>query len=152
MEGKICFSAELLVLSIMELGTVWKIRTTGEGIVLPRLSPLRFQVFWVVTLTAGLVIPDVSKERAAFMFRGQGALGDHVLLKFLDPVPKKLPSCMELHISSPVVHSGPLTYELNSFARAGRNSSWSQVKTLYFPLEIMEIPIMRSEPPKAPLT
>jgi hypothetical protein len=25
-------------------------------------------------------------------------------------------------------YSGPLTYELNSFARAGRNSSWSKVK------------------------
>ena len=28
-------------------------------------------------------------------------------------------------------YSGPLTYELNSFPRAGRNSSWSQVKTIF---------------------
>jgi hypothetical protein len=28
-------------------------------------------------------------------------------------------------------YSGPLTYELNSFTRAGRNSSWSWVKTIF---------------------
>jgi hypothetical protein len=29
------------------------------------------------------------------------------------------------------IYSGLLTYELNSFARAGRNSSWSYVKTIF---------------------
>jgi hypothetical protein len=49
------------------------------------------------------------------------------------------------HLRS-AIYSGPLTYELNSFPRAGRNSR------LFFPQEIMEITIMRSETPKAPLT
>jgi hypothetical protein len=43
-------------------------------------------------------------------------------------------------------YSGPLTYKLNSFPRAGRKSR------LFFPSEIMEIRIMRSETPEAPLT
>lgn len=47
--------------------------------------------------------------------------------------------------------SGPLTYELNSFWRAGYNSSWLQVETI-FPIRNNEIPIMHSKPPKISLT
>jgi len=48
---------------------------------------------------AGLVIPGVSKEHAALIFRGQGVLEEGVLLKFLDPVLKI--SCLVWnHISS----------------------------------------------------
>jgi hypothetical protein len=53
---------------------------------------------------------------------------------------------MNTNITHTHTHSGPLTYKLNSFPRAGRNSR------LFFPQEIMEIPIIRSETPKAPLT
>jgi hypothetical protein len=35
---------------------------------------LRIQVFWIVMLSSNIIIPEVSKEFTAFIFKGQEAL------------------------------------------------------------------------------